>query len=250
MIVEPSTLGYSELVELYGEELGFSLTKAAKSVGRAAKSVAKPVARTVVKAAGVVARNPATIATGGALLLAPKSVQKTANSATRIATTGGASLLVSKQDRNTVGKTARVTQSAVLRPTAHVAANVARNPLVQKATLTAARGVAAAYTGGASEAAIRSASLLKSKAKAVKALAAPKKRAPAPMAPKTILPSPKLRAAVGSFGMRRPEAATPAAAIREAFDKPVGSNLPILPIALGGLGLLGVLALSMGRRNA
>ena len=159
MIVEPASLGYSELVELYGEELGFSLTKAAKSVGRAAKSVAKPVARTVVKAAGVVARNPATIATGGALLLAPKSVQKKANSATRIATTGGASLLVSKQDRNTVGQTARAAQSKVFRPTAHVAANVARNPVVQKTALTAARGVAAAYTGGASEAAIRSASL-------------------------------------------------------------------------------------------
>lgn len=228
----PAEMGYSELVELYGEELGFSIGKTLRKT----KNAVKTAGRVTVKAAKVVARNPAAFATGGVSLLAPKSIQKKLNSAVRITSTGGASLLVSKQDRNAVGKVARVTQSAVLRPTAGVLATAgrtaARSPIVQKAAGTAFRSF---VPGG---------SALLDTASTFQKLTAKKKNIPMPAALRP-------RSASGSVGQARPyrgPSSSPSAPAAAQEAAPA-SSFPIIPVAIGGAGLLLVLALTMGKKK-
>lgn len=224
MIVD-SSLGYSELVELYGEELGRSFLR--RQAHKVAK-VSRAAGRATVKAAGVVARNPATIATGGLTLLAPKSVQKKLNSGARIAATSGASLLFAKSDRNLVGKTARAAQTYVGRPAAHVVATVARNPVVQKSLMTAARGAAAAYTGGGSELALQASNLVSRARKFV---------------PKEV--QGVVRDTLRSLSPSGSSSSSAPADVADAAEK---SKLPIVPIAIGGVGLL-ALALFMGKKK-
>jgi hypothetical protein len=233
MIINPQ-MGYSELVELYGDELGFSIGKALRKTKNAVKTVAKPVVRTVakpiarnvVKAAKVVGRNAGNIAV-----------------AATVVPTGGLSLLAKKKVRNVVGTAARKTQSAVFRPVAHVAANTGRSAassaLVQKAAGSAIRS----FVPGGS-AALDSLSLVRGL----------NKKKPAPMAAKKIPlpPALKQRSAAGQVGQTRPyhvsaPASAPAAAAADAA--PSASPFPILPVAIGGAGLLLVAVMAMGKKK-
>lgn len=274
MIFNPRGMGYSELVEMYGEEMGRSflarqaskVKKVAKVVARnpaavatgglslvAPKSVQKTLNRAVNKTAGAVVRNPAAVATGGLSLLAPKSIQKKLNTAVRVTSTGGASLLLSKQDRNAVGQAARAVQKTALRPAAHVAATVARNPAVRKLAMTAARGAAAAYTGGASELALTAAragaSGLRSKARGLvpKPLGIVARTAATPSPIRT-----KQRRAGGQGGATSftpspsPAASSVAPAASEVSEGK--APLPLIPIAIGGAGLL-LVVLMMGAKK-
>ncbi len=102
MIINPTpaaqALGYSQLVELYGDPLGFSIGKTLRKTGSALK-----------KAGGVVKRNAGNIAVAATAL-----------------PTGGLSLLAKKNVRKGVGNTA----SFAVRK---IAAPIARSAIVQKA---------------------------------------------------------------------------------------------------------------------
>lgn len=246
IISESEMMGYSNLVELYGEEtMGRSFLR--RQASRAKKAV--------VKTAKVVARNPATIATGGVSLLAPKSVQRKLNKGagtflkySAAAHTGGLSLLATKSGRNTIGKAARFTQKKVFRPAAHQVANVARNPAVQKLAMTAARAGAAYVTGGSSEAGLRALQAARSKARS---LVAPLRAEPT----KSFSPTPykKQRHAAGSgrSGWLRPvpgvDTVTKVAEASTAPETPA-KGLPLVPLAIGGAGVL-ALALIMGKKK-
>jgi len=227
-------MGYSELVEMYGEALGFSIGKTLRKTKNAVKSAAKTTGRVAVKSGKFVARNPATIATGGALLLAPKSIQKKVNSGTRIAATSGLSLALSKQDRNLVGSAARATQSKILRPVTHA---VIRSPVLQKAAVSAAR----TFIPGAS-AALDTAS-------AVQSLARKKVSSLRALVPKDKALPPAIRSAFGQVGQARPPRGS-AASLPAAAEAPAAAHsFPILPLALGGAGLLLVGVLAMGKKK-
>lgn len=239
-------MGYSELVELYGEELGFSIGKTLRKAKGAVKSVAKVVAKPVVKAAGVVKRNAGNIA-----------VVATA------VPTGGLSLLAKKSVRNAVGTAARATQSAVLRPTAGIVASVgrtaARSPMVQK---VAANAIKSFVPGGAAAfSALDTARALAAKGKKAAPMAAKKILLPAPppgtkprssYRPQPPKPKPPVqRSARGQVGQARgprPSSA-PAAPAPVAESAPAASSFPMIPVAIGGAGLLLVLAMSMGKKK-
>jgi len=266
MIIQPEYMGYSNLVELYGSEMG--------------RSLLRRVASKAKKAVKVVARNPAAIATGGASLLAPKSLQRKLNKvaapvlkystaaatggASLLATksgrnllnkaaavsTGGLSLLATKSGRNTLSKVARVTQKTVLRPVAKQAMKVARNPMVQKLAATAARAGAAYVTGGASEAALKAASMARSnlnKAKQTLTRAVPTgilQPSPLRTPQRSAAGIPSIQSPVTSRRRRAPAPAASAAPVETVEKK----GLPIVPIAIGGAGLL-ALALFMGSKK-
>lgn len=224
-------MGYSELVEMYGDELGFSIGKTFRKAKKAVKKTAR-----------VIARNPAAIATGGVSLLAPKSVQRALNVGVRAASTGGVSLVATKSGRNLVGSTARVAQRSVLRPVSHVAAKygraAARSPIVQKAAGTAFRS----FVPGGS-AALSALDLTRSlMAKKRKLGGIVQKRIPRPVAIQ--------RSASGQVGQfRSPRPAFTPAVVPESAAASAPRAFPILPVAIGGAGLLLVLALVMGKKK-
>jgi len=206
MIIENQiapSMGYSNLVELYGDEfMGFSIGKALRKTGSAVKSVAKvavkptafvakTIAKRIVKTAGIVKRNAGNIAV-----------------AATVVPTGGASLLAKKKVRTAAGNVASFTARKVVVPVAKAAAG---NKLVQKATGKAIRSL---VPGGG--AALDALSMFKTKRTAAAPAAAPAARA---------------------VRMRAPVAESTAA------------PFPIVPVAIGGAGLLALLAFSMAGRK-
>lgn len=235
-------LSGNQLVELFGNEfMGRSLLK----------RVASKTVKAVKKTGGVIARNQGTIATGGLLKLAPKSVQKSVNKnftqAAAAAATGGLSLVATKQGRNIIGSTARLAQKKIIRPVVHQAA---RNPLVQKALTTA---VSSFVPGGA--AALTAASMLKSKghkaaAPFVQAARTAQAASPAPTVRKPVrapAAHPTGNPPVTVHTRRPPAAPVPAAVEAPAAHAPL--SMPLI-LGIGGVGLAGLLlAMSMGKKK-
>ncbi len=233
-------LSGNQLVELYGspELMGRSFLK----------RVASKTIKAVKKTGGVIARNQGTIATGGLLKLAPKSIQKTVNKnftqAAAAASTGGLSLLATKQGRNIIGSTARLAQKKIIRPVSHQVANAARNPMIQKLAVNAA---ASFVPGGA--AALTAANALKSKARSAAAPFAQAARtvqaaAPAPAVRRSHAPAP---APVAVRTRRAPSSAP--VAVQDAPAPKAGLSMPMM-LGIGGVGLAGILlAVSMGKKK-
>ncbi len=242
-------LSGNQLVELYGNEfMGRSLLK----------RVASKTVKVVKKTGGVIARNPAAVVTGGASLLAPKSIQKKLNVGAAALTTGGVSLVATKSGRNATGSVARLTQTKILRPVSHGVATVARNPVAQQIAAKAA----ASFIPGAS-AAMTAANLLKSKARSAVApfaqaahkvqAAAPAPtirkphpaNAPTPVVRKHVIAkTPAPTTLVAKSGNRHPSTA-----VQEVQQAHAGLSLPLM-LGIGGVGLAGILlAVSMGKKN-
>lgn len=234
-------LGFSELVEMYGEDLGFSLTKVVKKVTKPVSKVAKIVAKPIVKAAVVVSKPVAKVAVAvakpvakAAVAVAKPVVRATVSTggvigrnagniavAATVVPTGGLSLLAKKDVRQAVGKTAVGVGN-------FTAKNIVK-PLAQSKAVRTATGQAIRSFVPGGSAALSAFNTFAPKAKA---------KAP-PIKVPPVVSTDRQRSAAASirsaFGARPtgPGAATPAIAEAKPF--------PILPVALGGASLLGVL---------
>lgn len=222
MIVE--NMSGADLVEMYGydesELMGFSLKKIGKGITKGAKAVGKVATKSVVgKAVSYTVKKP-----GRALAIAAAPA------------TGGLSLLATKKGRDTVGTAARFAQKKILRPVGGVVATAARNPAVQKAAMTAARGFAASATGGQSELALQAA------------------RRFLPTKPATPAPAPTASAS-SAMAKVRERLRKAREAIQPGTDAaqvtaPSGISMPMVLGVGGGIAALALLALAMGGKKS